>query len=86
MSFLLKLNSAGIKQLLHEPGIEADLKRRAENVQAIASEGMTDPEGMTVVEAGDPHRARYIVITTNPEAMLGEAKDRRLTRAIDAAR
>jgi hypothetical protein len=82
----LKLNTQGINELLTGPEVNADLQARAERVQAAASAHMQDPTGMTVVEAGDSKRARYIVITTNPEAMQGEMKDRRLTRAIDAAR
>lgn len=86
MTIRIVLNSAGVRQLLQEPGVKADLKERADRVAAVASAEMEQPEGMLVDEASDAIRARYVVITANAEAMRGEALDRRLTRAVDAAR
>ena len=82
----IKLNSAGVRQLLHEPGVVADLKARADRVALAAGAGLDNPEGMAVIEAGDDKRARFIVLTQTAEAMSAEASDRRLTRAIDMAR
>lgn len=80
MPVRIVLNSKGINELLHSPGVQADLKARAQRVADTAG------DGMEVTEAGDRNRARYVVITTTPEAMTNEAIDRSLTRAIDAAR
>lgn len=74
------LNKKGVNELLHSPGIKADLKARAERVAAEAGPGME-----VAVDDGK-NRSRAAVITVTPEAMEGEATDRRLTRAIDAAR
>ena len=80
MPVTIKLNSAGVRQLLHEPGVKADLNARALRVAARAG------DGMEVQDADDENRARAVVITATAEAMRGEATDRRLTQAIDAAR
>lgn len=82
----IKLNSAGIRQLLHEPGVQADLKARAERVAASAGANLNESDGMGITEAGDTKRARYVVITVTNEAKAAEARDRVLTQAIDAAR
>jgi hypothetical protein len=76
----IKLNSAGIRQLLRSSEMEADLRRRAERIAATAGEGF---EASSMV---GPNRARASVITTTYEAMAAEAQERRLTRAIDAGR
>lgn len=80
MPIRLVLNSKGVNDLLHSPGVQADLKRRAEAVAEAAG------EGNEVTEAGDKNRARYVVVTATAEAMLAEANERTLTQAIDAAR
>jgi len=85
MLIKLDLNTKGINQLLREE-VKADIQARAERVQLAASEGLQDPAGMLVVDASDDKRARFIVLTATAEAMQAEAADRRLTRAIDAAR
>ncbi len=76
----LVLNKQGVNDLLHSPGVVADLRERADRVAAAAG------EGMEVTEASDDNRARFVVVTATAEAIIGEASDRRLTRAIDAAR
>jgi hypothetical protein len=85
LNFKLKLNTRGVNELLTK-SIKPDLKKRIDRVQAVASQGMENPDGMTVIDASDHNRARFIVLTTTEEAMHGEANDRRLTRALDAAR
>lgn len=80
MAVRIVLNRQGVNALLHDAGVQADLRARAENVAQAAG------DGMEVTEAGDQNRARYVVVTATAEAMRGEALDRRLTRAIDAAR
>lgn len=86
VSIRIKLKSGGVKKLLHDSGVESNLRRRAESVAAAAGSGLDDSSGMAVVEAGDGKRARYVVLTTTFEARLAESKHRALTSAIDAAR
>lgn len=86
MTVRVKLNSAAVRNLLHDGRIESDIRRRAEAVAAQASSGLEDPSGMTVIDAGDSRRARSIVLTTTFEARMAEAHGRALTQAIDAAR
>lgn len=80
----LKLNRAGVNQLLRVE-VKDDMHRRARAVATRASAGLTEPEGMTVIDASDGNRARYIVLTTTVEAMRAEGNERILTRAIEAA-
>lgn len=81
----LDLNTKGVNQVLTRE-VKPDIERRARAVAARASAGMTDPAGMTVVDASDARRCRFIVLTTTTEAKRAEANDRRLTAAIDAGR
>ncbi len=76
----LKLNSQGIVDLLRSDGVLRDLRARAERIAAVAGEGMAvdSDVGRT--------RARAWVWTDTPEAMVAEATNRKLTRAIDAGR
>lgn len=70
-----------MRDLLRSDGVRADLIARARRVAAAAGPGMevdTDDEGR--------NRARVTVWTATIEAMVAEARDRSLTRAIDAAR
>lgn len=75
-----KLNRKGVRQILRSPQVEADLKRRAENVAQQAGEGF---EVDTFV---GKNRARADVFTATHAARKAEAEERALTRAIDAAR
>lgn len=81
----IKLNSAGVRQLLRVE-VRDDIEARAKRVADQAGAGLDDPAGMTVIEAGDDRRARYIVLTTTAEAVSAEATQRVLTAAMDAAR
>lgn len=74
------LNRRNIRDLLRSETVRADLVRRAENIAAAAGPGhIVDSQiGRT--------RARAAVITASFEAMHAEARDRNLTRAIDAGR
>lgn len=76
----IELNSKGVRQLLHDPGVLADLERRAKRIAAAAGEGME-----TDSDAGGT-RARAVVITATRDAQRAEATDRALTRAVDAGR
>jgi len=77
---VLTLNIPGFNKLRNEPGVVADLKRRADAVARMAGEGH-------IVEVGTGGtRARAQVTTVTYAARRREATDRNLTRAIDAAR
>ena len=80
MALKVALNRAGVRALLRSPEVEADLLARAERIAAVAGEGF---EASAVVGAT---RARASVITATTDARLTEARDRTLTRAIDAGR
>jgi hypothetical protein len=76
----LVVHSGGVRRLLNEPGVVADLQRRGRAIAAVAGEGNrvdTEPTGT---------RARVEVVTATTEARVREAKERSLTRAVDAGR
>lgn len=75
----VELNSRGVRQLLNDAGVAADLRRRAERIAAAAGDGM-------LVDTSSGTRARAVVITGTADAKKAEATDRRLTRALDAGR
>lgn len=77
--FTIKLHSPGVKALLQDPKV-TDLEGRAARIAAAAGEGME--ADLTI----GPQRARASVRTATPEAMVAEATNRDLTRAIDAGR
>lgn len=74
------LNRRNIRALLKSPGVAADLRRRAENIARAAG------PGHRVESEIGRNRARAAVITDTIPAMLAEARDRNLTRALDAGR
>lgn len=76
----IKLNRRGVRQLLRGAEIQADLRRRAEAIARAAG------DGMEVESSVGRNRAHALVRTGTFEAMRAEAKDRKLTRAIDAGR
>lgn len=74
------LNRKNVRALLKSPEIKAELERRAENIARVAG------PGHRVVSEIGRNRARAAVITVTIPAMLAEARDRNLTRALDAGR
>ena len=74
------MNSAGARAVLTSGPVQAFLKARADRIAASAG------PGMVASASSGRSRARAVVVTTTPQAMRGEAKDRRLTRAIDSGR
>ena len=66
--------------LLRSDGVRRDLRARAERIAAAAGPGMAVDSDI------DDVRAYAWVWTDTPEAMVAEATNRKLTRAIDAAR
>lgn len=81
-SIRIKLNSAGVKAVLQSPEMQADLQRRGDAMVAAAG-GSPDFEAEVSI-VGD--RAMGRVRTATTEGRLAEAKDRALTRALDAGR
>lgn len=83
---VIKLNQAGVREILKSPGVQADLERRAKAIAAQANSEITDPQGFVVDVDQGPNRVRVVVVTATPEAMNAEASNRTLTRAFDAGR
>lgn len=79
-SVRVDVNDAGIQALLKSPEVRALLKAKADRIAAAAGGGMEASSwtGRT--------RARASVITATSGARRAEAKDRALTRALDAGR
>lgn len=75
-----KLNSAGIVATMKSAGVRADVRARAERIAAAAGPGhqVRVAEGRT--------RVRATVTTATRAAKKSEAKNKTLTRAIDAGR
>jgi hypothetical protein len=80
----VELNRKGVRQLLRSNEVLDDLGRRAENIEAAAN--AAEPGGFEWDADVGPNRARASVRTVSREGMVAEAKDRALTRAIDAGR
>lgn len=76
----VEINHEGVKALLKSPLVAAELERRAKAIAAKAGPGME-----VSVHYGR-NRVNASVITATTEARVAEAKDRALTRAIDAGR
>lgn len=80
------LNRRGVHALLTSPEAQADLARRGRNLAAAADSNAGEPGGHAVESSVGRNRARTAVYTDTPRAMRLEARDRTLSRAIDAAR
>lgn len=80
--FRLKVHSEGAKAILESAGVVADLERRGKAV-AEAAGGADDFEVRTERRHDRPV---VFVRTASIDGMRAEAKDRSLTRAIDAGR
>jgi hypothetical protein len=78
----VKLNSAGIREVLQSDETRADILRRAEAIKAAAGGGDDYEAGAEVVG----NRVMGWVVTATDEAKRAEAEDRTLTRALDAGR
>lgn len=76
----VELNSSAVKALLRSEDVRAELERRARQIAAAAG-----PGHRVEVQTG-PNRVRAAVITDDREAMAAEARDRNLTRSLDAGR
>jgi hypothetical protein len=82
------VHSKGVRQLLADPGVTADLARRANAIAAAADTAAGDGALHRVeIEPGSGHRrSRAAVITENLAARKGEAVDRSLTASLGAGR
>ena len=69
-----------IAELLKSPAVQQDLRRRADRIAAAAGPGME-----ASVQVGRT-RARGSVITATKQARDNEARNRALSRALDAGR
>lgn len=78
----IKLDRAGIVKVLQSAEVEKDVSRRTEAI-ARAAGGAPDFEAHVSV-VGDRVMGR--VVTATYEGRMAEAKDRALTRALDAGR
>lgn len=67
--FKLKLNSAGVVELLNSPGVAADLQRRANAIQAAM------PEGEWTVGTFSTDRANATVRTSDKAAREAAAEN-----------
>jgi hypothetical protein len=76
----IKVNRNGIRDLLRSDEVLADLEERGQRIAAAAG------DGHRVESEVGQNRARVAVITDTIEARISEAKNRTLTRAIDAGR
>ena len=77
---VFKVNRPGVRALLRSEMVLREMERRARAVAAVAG------PGHVVDSSIGRNRARAAVITTTGAAIRAEAKDRNLTRAINAAR
>lgn len=76
----IKFRGDVIAELLKSVPVQQDLRRRAERIAAAAGPGME-----ASVQVGR-NRARGSVITVTQQAREAEARNRALTRALDAGR
>lgn len=83
---VIKLNHDGIRDVLRSPGVQAELKRRADAIAAAANSAAGLDDGFVVdVEVGR-NRARAVIVTATADAMVAEATNRTLTKSFDAGR
>ena len=76
----VRVNTSGAQSILKSSEVRAFLKAKADRIAAAAGAGF---ESSSMV---GPNRARASVITATAKARRAEAKDRALTRALDAGR
>lgn len=77
---VVTLNLKGINELMTQRRVQAEVLRRARSIQQAAGENFE--------VASKPHKwtARAFVQAANYKGMVEEARDKRLTRSIDAGR
>lgn len=90
MSVLIKVHSKGADEILNGRGdarLKAELQRKVDAIasRACALSGLPSGSFVGGVEQGRS-RLRGYVVTATADAMVAEARDRVLTRALDAGR
>lgn len=86
MNFLIRLNSAGVAEILKSQRVHDDLQRRAAAIAKAANGDAGITDGFLSAADIGQNRARAAVFTATAEAMVAEATKRSLTRALDAGR
>lgn len=85
----VKLNSAGMKELLNSGGVRADLTERAERVLSAARADPHDDTGAyeqgLQIEQATTDRAVVRVVSTDYKGHILESRFGILTRALDEA-
>ena len=88
----VKINQAGVRALLSDPGVRAELERRAAAVEAAAKASAPVASGQyrdSIRAQSDSSpidgRARATVGATAPHALVVEARTGNLARALNAA-
>ena len=76
----VKLSLKGIRELKYSPPVKAEVIRRAKRIAEAAGPGFVAVLGKSRVGA------RALVWTTDDESRKAEARDKVLTRALDAGR
>jgi hypothetical protein len=89
MAAKVTLSSAGMKALLNDPGVRAELTRRAGPVLAAAKASApvdtgAYKESIAIVQA-TTDRAVVRVVATDRKSFLVESRTGNLARALDAA-
>jgi predicted phage gp36 major capsid-like protein len=91
----VKLNSAGVRELLKSSGVASDLLTRAKRIAAAADSAAAAADDWGPSADAPTHevstfvgqnRGRATVATGNVEAMVAEAQHRTLTASIGAGR
>lgn len=86
-SVRIKLDSKGIRELLSSPEVVDDLEKRSRAIaDAAGGEPAFEAEVKVVGGSSKLGRAMGYVRTATFEGMRAEARDRKLTRALDAGR
>lgn len=79
----IELNVPGFNEYRKQPGIQGDLHDMGERIADAAGGG---DDYAVVDDTSNPTRARVVVKTDSFKAMADEAKNRTLSRALDAGR
>lgn len=89
MGARVRLNSAGMRALLNDDGVRADLTRRMENVLQAAQADPHDEtytyESSLHIEQATTDRAAVRVRSSDPKSHVMEANYGILARALDSA-
>lgn len=89
MATRVRLRPAGMKALLTDPGVARDLRRRGEAVLSAARANAPEVTGdfidsLSIVE-DTTDRTVVRVVSTDPGALVIEARTGAMTAALDAA-